>query len=60
MDLSPFQRINPCGYQGMEMVQVSQLGGPDNIEIIGQNLIDELVTLLDYKQVEITKESILL
>lgn len=23
MDLSPFQRINPCGYAGMEMAQVS-------------------------------------
>ncbi|MGG5835843.1 lipoyl(octanoyl) transferase LipB [Huaxiibacter chinensis] len=24
MDLSPFLRINPCGYAGMEMVQMSQ------------------------------------
>ena len=24
MDLSPFQRINPCGYAGMEMTQVVQ------------------------------------
>jgi len=22
MDLEPFRRINPCGYQGMEMTQV--------------------------------------
>ena len=25
MDLSPFMRINPCGYQGLEMTQVAQL-----------------------------------
>ncbi len=28
MDLSPFLRINPCGYAGMEMVQVSDFSGP--------------------------------
>lgn len=34
MDLSPFQRINPCGYAGMEMIQVSDLKAdatPDNL-----------------------------
>ncbi|ULJ64393.1 lipoyl(octanoyl) transferase LipB [Wielerella bovis] len=25
MDLSPFQQINPCGYAGMEMVQMADL-----------------------------------
>lgn len=25
MDLSPFQRINPCGYQGLAMTQMSDL-----------------------------------
>ncbi len=34
MDLSPFLRINPCGYAGMEMVQVSQLGGPKEVSIV--------------------------
>jgi lipoyl(octanoyl) transferase len=57
MDLSPFQRINPCGYQGMEMVQVSELGGPSELETIEQQLIQELVTLLDYEQVEFSKEA---
>ncbi|MCJ2375736.1 lipoyl(octanoyl) transferase LipB [Vibrio sp. ZSDZ34] len=57
MDLSPFQRINPCGYQGMEMVQVSELGGPSELEAIEQQLIHQLVTLLDYEQVEFSKEA---
>ena len=26
MDLEPFQRINPCGYQGLELTQLSSLG----------------------------------
>jgi lipoyl(octanoyl) transferase len=28
MDLAPFGRINPCGYAGLEMTQLAQLGGP--------------------------------
>ncbi|MEG5935352.1 lipoyl(octanoyl) transferase LipB [Enterobacter hormaechei] len=34
MDLAPFQRINPCGYAGMEMTQMRQwvdTATPDNI-----------------------------
>ncbi len=28
MDLEPFARINPCGYAGLQMTQLSELGGP--------------------------------
>ena len=28
MDLEPFRRINPCGYQGLEVTSVLDLGGP--------------------------------
>lgn len=52
MDLSPFLRINPCGYQGMEMVQMSQLGGPNSVAVVEQSLVKELVTLLHYDTVE--------
>jgi pilus assembly protein CpaB len=27
-DLEPFARINPCGYEGLKMTQLSLLGGP--------------------------------
>ncbi|YCO03021.1 lipoyl(octanoyl) transferase LipB [Vibrio sp. VNB-15] len=57
MDLGPFLRINPCGYEGMEMVQVSQVGGPEDIEVVEKQLIQELVTLLDYEQVEFSTEA---
>src|SRR6059058_1024624 len=26
LDLTPFRRINPCGYQGLEMTQLAELG----------------------------------
>ncbi|MCG7514300.1 lipoyl(octanoyl) transferase LipB [Vibrio sp. MMH1-50] len=57
MDLGPFLRINPCGYEGMEMVQVSQVGGPEEIEAVEKQLIQELVTLLDYEQVDFSTEA---
>ncbi len=31
LDLEPFSRINPCGYQGLEMTQLSELGGPGSV-----------------------------
>jgi len=29
MDLEPFQRINPCGYAGLQMTQLAALGQPN-------------------------------
>jgi lipoyl(octanoyl) transferase len=29
MDLEPFQRINPCGYAGLQMTQLAELGQPN-------------------------------
>ncbi|TOQ34213.1 lipoyl(octanoyl) transferase LipB [Vibrio parahaemolyticus] len=57
MDLTPFLRINPCGYAGMEMVQVSQFNGPSDVETVEKQLIEELVTLLDYERVEFSTEA---
>ncbi|MDG2593627.1 lipoyl(octanoyl) transferase LipB [Vibrio parahaemolyticus] len=57
MDLTPFLRINPCGYVGMEMVQVSQFNGPSDVETVEKQLIEELVTLLDYERVEFSTEA---
>ncbi len=46
MDLSPFSRINPCGYAGMEMTDTARLRGPDSLATAGpalaQLLLDEL------------------
>ncbi len=31
LDLEPFSRINPCGYQGLKMTQLSELAGPVSV-----------------------------
>ncbi len=52
MDLSPFLRINPCGYAGMEMVQCKDLNGPQTVEAAGQGLVQQLIKRLNPEQVE--------
>jgi lipoyl(octanoyl) transferase len=42
MDLEPFARINPCGLLGMEVVQVADLGGPDQVAQVSEDLLDNL------------------
>ncbi|AWB69083.1 octanoyltransferase [Saccharobesus litoralis] len=49
MDLSPFQRINPCGYQGLQMTQCADLGGPQTVEQTKIELLDELKAVLSYQ-----------
>jgi len=48
MDLEPFSRINPCGYQGLRMTQVSALGGPDDITRVNADLERALLMKLGY------------
>ena len=40
MDLEPFSRINPCGYAGMDVVSMMDMGGPANIETVKSVLLD--------------------
>jgi len=47
MDLAPFQRINPCGYAGMEMTQMRQwveTATPENIRPV---LLKNVLALLN-------------
>ncbi len=48
MDLEPFRRINPCGYAGMPMTQLSQLAGPIALADVRERLRGELVERLGY------------
>ena len=43
MDLSPFGRINPCGYAGLEMTQLAELGGPADRARAGRELLPHLL-----------------
>ena len=41
MDLEPFQRINPCGYKGLEVTQMVDCGGPSRLADVEEVLIGE-------------------
>ena len=45
MDLEPYQRINPCGYAGLEMTQVSDLSTRQLSLVVISNKIYEAIHL---------------
>ncbi|PWC18194.1 lipoyl(octanoyl) transferase LipB [Brenneria corticis] len=53
MDLSPFQRINPCGYAGMQMTQVSDCAPGVTLEDTAAVLVESFRQLLDYRHCEV-------
>jgi lipoyl(octanoyl) transferase len=42
MDLEPYARINPCGYQGLRVTQVLDLGGPGHLDEVEPALVAAL------------------
>jgi len=46
MDMEPFAAINPCGYKGLQMTQLVDLGVPDNIDVISQRITEKLIIRL--------------
>ena len=42
MDLEPFHRINPCGYQGLKVTTLSDLGGPSGMDPVKPLLLRNL------------------
>jgi lipoyl(octanoyl) transferase len=50
MDLAPFQRINPCGYQGLAMTQMKDLlPNPPSLEDVQTQLVAEFARKLGYE-----------
>jgi lipoyl(octanoyl) transferase len=49
MDLEPFRRIDPCGYAGLEMTQLSALGGPHSVTAAADGLEPHLLAALQGK-----------
>lgn len=43
MDLTPFSRINPCGYEGLAVSQLADFGVRDNVALVGAKLATHLV-----------------
>ena len=46
MDLSPYQRINPCGYAGLQTVDLSTIGVSATWDEAAQQLAAQLTRLL--------------
>lgn len=50
MDLSPFQRINPCGYQGLAMTQMRDLlVAPPSLSQVQNHLVTQFAQKLGYE-----------
>lgn len=47
MDLEPFTRINPCGYAGLEMTQLSELSGPSDLDNAADIFLRHFVTQIE-------------
>ena len=46
MDLAPFRDINPCGYAGLEVTQLADLGVREPVGTVADSLAVRLQTLL--------------
>jgi lipoyl(octanoyl) transferase len=46
LDLEPFARINPCGYAGLQMTRLADLGGPAAVAEAAQRLEPHLLAAL--------------
>jgi lipoyl(octanoyl) transferase len=52
MDLTPFEGINPCGYAGLEVTQLRDLGIRNNFEDITNQFLSYLLDIFDLKEVQ--------
>ena len=50
MDLGPFGRINPCGYEGLAMTQLALLGKPRSVREAAEGFAPVLLGALAEKR----------
>lgn len=50
MDLEPFRRIDPCGYAGLEMTQLADLGAGDDTAQVARDFTPLLVQRLYHRR----------
>jgi lipoyl(octanoyl) transferase len=48
MDLEPFERINPCGYEGLEVTQLKAHSAINRLDILRRDIEPALMAKLDY------------
>lgn len=56
VDLEPFTRINPCGYEGLEVTRLKDMGIDDDVDTIAVKLCTRLATILGYNTISIITE----
>lgn len=52
MDLTPFQQINPCGYEGLAVTQIKDLNHTIKLHDIKNDLITQLSQFLGYTNIK--------
>jgi lipoyl(octanoyl) transferase len=55
MDLEPFQRINPCGYAGLEVTDLSHFTAIEFADV-EQHLVEELAEQLGFAHIQVIKD----
>ena len=53
MDLSPFARINPCGYAGLQVTSVAACGGPADVATVAAALVPRLASQIGLRPVDV-------
>ena len=57
MDVTPFQRINPCGYPGLQLLNMSDLGLGYTVDQIGEQLLNTLCRQFEIQNISKVYES---
>jgi len=55
VDLEPFSRINPCGYQGLELTDLNRLGARVSMQDISDRVLNYLLARLGMKKRELVR-----
>ncbi len=59
MNMEPFQRINPCGYAGMTMIQMNQLSEEDlSVDVVSRSLMNAFKRCLGYQVIDFKDEAL--
>jgi len=56
MDLEPFRRINPCGYQGLEVTSMLDFGGPSSLDAVKPVLVAHVARLFGLSTVSVAPQ----
>lgn len=57
MDLAPFQRINPCGYPGLAVMNMADLGLAYTVDQVSELLLDNLCRQFEIEKISKVYES---